>query len=165
MKKIIVIILLSISHLSYGHETYYAFAEMEYDTDCSCLEISITVSSHDLNTAAENLIQEYPGLEKSLNDAKKSEHLINNFIFKGFEISQNSKPILLSFEGFELLNDGNCLFYFKSEKINLSQITVRFDLFMNEFNEQQNKLIFIKSEEKTEPYNFFIFRRQTEIKL
>ena len=165
MKKIIAIILLGISHLSYGHETYYAFAEMEYDTDCSCLEISITLSSHDLNTIAENLIQEYNGLEKSLNDTEKSQQIITEFIFKGFEITQNSKPILLSFEGFELFNDGNCLFYFKSEKVKSSQINVRFDLFMNEFSEQQNKLIFIKSEERTEPYNFFIFRRQTEIKL
>lgn len=165
MKKILFLFLLSFSTFCQGHETYFAFAEMEYDKECSCLEISIRVSSHDLNSIAENKIPEYQGLEKTLNDSQLSHQIVEDIILKGFVISEKPKVFQLFFEGFELNNDGNCLFFFKSERIESNQINVRFDLFMGEFREQQNKLIYIISKDLNTPYNFFVFNRQTEIKL
>ena len=106
MKKIIILILLGISPTSFGHETYMSFAEMEFNQECSCLEISISVSSHHLNTISEDVIQKYQGLETALNDQKQSQQIITDVILEGFTITQNSKAIYLNFEGFELFNDG-----------------------------------------------------------
>ena len=67
--------------------------------------------------------------------------------------------------GYELLEDGSCSLYFTSETIKQENITMKYDLFMQEFSEQQNKLQYLKSPDKTEIFTFFIFRRETEIYL
>ena len=149
MKQIFTLIFLSFHALTFAHETYFAFAEMEYDDKCSCLEISITVSSHDLNEIAENDIENYKGLESALIDKKQIKEITDNIILKGFELN----------------NDGNCYFFFKSEEIEPETINVRFDLFMGIYTEQQNKIIYRNSNDINETYGFFIFKRQTDIKL
>jgi len=149
MKNIILIALIAISHLSFGHDFFYAFAEMEYKEECSCVEISLRVSAHDLNSIAESMIEDYKGLERTLNDSDDEGQIVDKLIMKGFEI----------------FNDDECIFYFTSEGFKPETINVRFDLFMNQFSEQQNKLILIRADKQTEPYMFFIFKRQSEIKL
>ena len=111
MKSILILFLLLISAFSYGHDTYFAFAEMEYDEDCSCLEISIKVSAHDLNSIAEDQTKNYLGLEKTLNSQEGNSNIIQQIILQGFEISQHQKKIVSFYEGFELNNDGDCFFY------------------------------------------------------
>ena len=110
MKSILILFLLLISAFSYGHDTYFAFAEMEYDEDCSCLEISIKVSAHDLNSIAENQTKNYLGLEKTLKSKEGNSNIIQQIILQGFEISQYQKKIVSFYEGFELNNDGDCFF-------------------------------------------------------
>jgi len=142
MKGILILFLLFLSAFSYGHDTYFAFAEMEYDEDCACLEISIKVSAHDLNSIAENQTKNYLGLEKTLNSKEGNSNILQKIILQGFEISQHQKKIVSLYEGFELNNDGDCFFYFKTEKLEKGLIDIRFDLFMNTYLEQQNKLKF-----------------------
>ncbi len=165
MKNIFLITLMAISHLSFGHDFFYAFAEMEYKEECSCVEVSVRVSAHDLNTIAESMIEEYKGLEKSLNNSADERQIVDKLIMNGFEISQQAEVIEMNYEGFELFNDDECIFYFTSEAFKPEVINLRFDLFMNQFSEQQNKLILIRADKQTEPYMFFIFKRQSEIKL
>ena len=165
MKQILTLVILSFHAITYSHETYFAFAEIEYKDDCSCLEISIKVSSHDLNSIAENKIENFQSLESALNDKKQITDIVENIIFQGFQISQHEKFTQLIYEGFELNNDGNCYFFFRSEEIDNESINVRFDLFMSSYTEQQNKLIYRNSRESNETYSFFIFNRQTNIQL
>ncbi len=165
MKGILILFLLFLSAFSYGHDTYFAFAEMEYAEDCSCLEISIKVSAHDLNSIAENQSKDYLGLEKTLNSKAGNSTIIQQIILQGFEINQNQKKIASFYEGFELNNDGNCFFYFKTEKIEKSLIDVRFDLFMNTYLEQQNKLIYNKSDHSKKTFVFFGSSRETKLVL
>lgn len=165
MKQIITLIILSFHAITYSHETYFAFAEMEYNDECSCLEISIKVSSHDLNSIAENKIEDFRSLEIALNDKIQNTEIVENILLQGFQISQHQKFTQLFYEGHELNNDGNCYFFFRSEEIDNESINVRFDLFMSTYTEQQNKLIYRKSRESNETYCFFVFRRQTDIKL
>lgn len=165
MKGILILFLLFLSPFSYGHDTYFAFAEMEYAEDCSCLEISIKVSAHDLNSIAENQSKDYLGLEKTLNSKAGNSTIIQQIILQGFEINQNQKKIASFYEGFELNNDGNCFFYFKTEKIEKSLIDVRFDLFMNTYLEQQNKLIYNKSDHSKKTFVFFGSSRETKLVL
>lgn len=165
MKGILILFLLFLSAFSYGHDTYFAFAEMEYDEDCSCLEISIKVSAHDLNSIAENQTKNYLGLEKTLNSKEGNSNIIQQIILQGFEINQYQKKIVSFYEGFELNNDGDCFFYFKTEKLEKGLIDIRFDLFMNTYLEQQNKLIYNKSDHSKQTIVFFGSSRETKIAL
>ena len=165
MKGILILFLLLLSAFSYGHDTYFAFAEMEYDEDCSCLEISIKVSAHDLNSIAENQTKNYLGLEKTLNSKEGNSNIIQQIILKGFEINQYQKKIVSFYEGFELNNDGDCFFYFKTEKLEKGLIDIRFDLFMNAYLEQQNKLIYNNSDHSKQTFVFFGASRETKISL
>ena len=165
MKGILILFLLFLSAFSYGHDTYFAFAEMEYDEDCSCLEISIKVSAHDLNSIAENQTKNYLGLEKTLNSKEGNSNIIQQIILKGFEINQYQKKIVSFYEGFELNNDGDCFFYFKTEKLEKGLIDIRFDLFMNTYLEQQNKLIYNKSDHSKQTLVFFGSSRETKLAL
>ena len=165
MKGILILFLLLLSAFSYGHDTYFAFAEMEYDEDCSCLEISIKVSAHDLNSIAENQTKNYLGLEKTLNSKEGNSNIIQQIILQGFEINQYQKKIVSLYEGFELNNDGDCFFYFKTEKLEKGLIDIRFDLFMNTYLEQQNKLIYNKSDHSKQTFVFFGSSRETKIEL
>ena len=165
MKGILILFLLFLSAFSYGHDTYFAFAEMEYDEDCSCLEISIKVSAHDLNSIAENQGKNYLGLEKTLNSKEGNSNIIQQIILQGFEINQYQKKIVSFYEGFELNNDGDCFFYFKTEKLEKGLIDIRFDLFMNTYLEQQNKLIYNKSDHSKQTLVFFGSSRETKLAL
>ena len=165
MKGILILFLLLLSAFSYGHDTYFAFAEMEYDEDCSCLEISIKVSAHDLNSIAENQTKNYLGLEKTLISKEGNSNIIQQIILQGFEISQYQKKIVSLYEGFELNNDGDCFFYFKTEKLEKGLIDIRFDLFMNTYLEQQNKLIYNKSDHSKKTFVFFGSSRETKLAL
>lgn len=165
MKGILILFLLFLSAFSYGHDTYFAFAEMEYDEDCSCLEISIKVSAHDLNSIAENQTKNYLGLEKTLNSKEGNSNIIQQIILQGFEINQYQKKIVSFYEGFELNNDGDCFFYFKTEKLEKGLIDIRFDLFMNTYLEQQNKLIYNKSDHSKQTLVFFGSSRETKLAL
>ena len=98
-------------------------------------------------------------------DKKQIKEITDDIILQGFQISQAKKFTQLFYEGFELNNDGNCYFYFRSEEMDHETINVRFDLFMGIYTDQQNKLIYRNSDDINETYGFFIFKRQTDIKL
>ena len=53
MKIFILAFLLSMPIFGLPHETYFSFAEMEYDTECNCLEVTLTLSAHDLESYAD----------------------------------------------------------------------------------------------------------------
>ena len=164
MKSLLLILSLFVPALLFAHDTFFSFAEMQYDQSCQCLEISLSVSSHDLDEKAASLIENYESLEASLkveSDRKK----ISEFIGDGFAIFQNKQEIGLQMVGYELLEDGTCSVYLISESVKQENITIKYDLFMQEFSEQQNKLQYLKSPDKTETFTFFIFRRETEINL
>ena len=57
------------------------------------------------------------------------------------------------------------VFYFKTEKLEKGLIDIRFDLFMNTYLEQQNKLIYNKSDHSKQTLVFFGSSRETKIAL
>tara|TARA_B100001758_G_C18406540_1_gene612487 strand:+ start:526 stop:1020 length:495 start_codon:yes stop_codon:yes gene_type:complete len=164
MKSLLLILSQLAPALLFAHDTFFSFAEMQYDQSCECLEISLSISSHDLESKAESLMENYVSLEESLT-IESNREIIAQFISDGFSIYQNKEQIELKLMGYELLEDGTCSIYLISESIKQENITMKYDLFMQEFSEQQNKLQYLKSPEKTETFTFFIFRRETEIEL
>lgn len=164
MKFVVVLFFSGLCFLSFGHESYFSFAEMEYDRTCECLEVTVTLSSHDLESfAIENEIITST-LEKGLNDESLRMKMINEIIFEGFKVYNNEKEITLFYVGHELLQDGNCSIYLKSESFDKTTIQLFYGLFMNVHTEQQNKLSY-KQVNKQTVYNFFIFKRENEIEL
>ena len=147
-----------------AHESYFSFAEMQYDSTCSCLEITLTLSAHDLEEFALREKTIPTTLEAGLDDEDLRNNLINDIILNGFNIRQFRKDVILYFEGYELFDDGTCSFYLRSDEIAKADIELFFGLFMNRHAAQQNKLTYIKQDTKT-VYNFFIFKRENEIQL
>ena len=164
MKSFLLILFLIAPALLHAHDTFFSFAEMQYDQSCQCLEISLSISSHDLEEKAASLIENYESLETSLK-IESNRKQISEFIRDGFTIFQNKQEIELQMIGYELLEDGSCSFYLVSDSIKQENITMKYDLFMQEFPDQQNKIQYLKSPDKTETFTFFIFRRETEINL
>jgi len=165
MKLIIFISFLSIfSFNSNAHDYYFAFAEMELNEESQKLEVTLILNSHDIDHWLQNtnftlLDLEKPSLEKNLKED------LNNFLQSGFIISSNSINYNLIFKGILLKDDGNIEFYFESQKkIESEEITISFDLLMDKYNQQQNKLIYLKELEK-ETYEFLPSKTSHLIKL
>jgi hypothetical protein len=164
MKFLLLFLAFGCSFVTSAHESYFSFAEMEYDTECKCLEVTLTVSSHDLESSALNKKIIESQLENGLSNDLQRTNIITDIILEGFRVYQSEKEIPLFYVGHELLQDGNCLIYLRSSSFERRSITLFFGLFMNVHTEQQNKLSFIEGKKQT-VYNYFVFKRENEIEL
>ena len=164
MKIFILAFLLSLKTLGFAHDTYFSFAEMQYDTECNCLEITLTLSAHDLDAYADRQNMLNATLEKDLESEDTRQRLVQETILKGFKIKQNRQDIILFYEGYELFEDGTCSFYLRSEQMDATECTLFYGLFMDVYPEQQNKLNY-KKEKDQMVYNYFVFKRENTIEL
>lgn len=123
-----------------GHDYFFAFAEVEYNDITQQFESTVSVSSHDVERIfAEN--------GWSLNDLesyeKENEHFapIEKWLLDQFTFSTNSQQITLSLLACEIELNGMIHFYIQSTPTELGpSLTVKFNLLMSNFSEQQNKL-------------------------
>ena len=164
MKIFILAFLLSLKTLGFAHETYFSFAEMQYDTECNCLEITLTLSAHNLDAYADKKNMVNATLEKDLESEDTRQRLVQETILKGFKIKQNRQDIILFYEGYELFEDGTCSFYLRSEQMDATECTLFYGLFMDVYPEQQNKLNYKKEKDQV-VYNYFVFKRENTIEL
>ena len=164
MKFLFFFLAFGCSFVTSAHESHFSFAEMEYDAECTCLEVTLTVSSHELEFSALNKKIIDSQLENGLNNDLQRTNIITDIILDGFRVYQSEEEIPLFYIGHELLQDGNCLIYLRSSSFERRNIILFFDLFMNLHTEQQNKLSFIKAKKQT-VYNYFVFKRENEIEL
>lgn len=175
MKNVIVLlVVLFIGQTSYAHNYYFAFAELEYNELDLTLEATIIASAHDI----ESIYIANGIISKSLENAKKNKkeyYAINDDLNKHFLLSDlryNSKispesttQIEFILEGFEVLLNGNVQFYLSAKlKEPLLNFNVTFDLLMERFPDQQNKLT-IRFRDKKMTYNYLITSKINEIKL
>ena len=65
MRIVLLQLCLLISTCIYSHNSYFSFAEMQYNQQSSCLEISICVSTHDLDFYFRQKVQDIR-LEKAM---------------------------------------------------------------------------------------------------
>lgn len=164
MKIFILAFLLSLKTLGFAHDTYFSFAEMQYDTECNCLEITLTLSAHDLDAYADRQNMLNATLEEDLESEDTRQRLVQETILKGFKIKQNRQDIILFYEGYELFEDGTCSFYLRSEQMDATKCTLFYGLFMDVYPEQQNKLNYKKEKDQV-VYNYFVFKRENTIEL
>ncbi len=137
------VLLLSSIHISLAHEYYFAFAEAQYNHTTKRIELSLSVSTHDI----EHYLQDKGVKVKELEDFQSDTLMQKEFsieLLKGISFSINSSVIGYKLIGYQVNKNGLTDFFFQSEVIELSnEIKVRFDLLMNQYKEQQNKMTFI----------------------
>ena len=164
MKIFILAFLLSLKTLGFAHDTYFSFAEMQYDTECNCLEITLTLSAHDIDAYVDTQNVLNATLERDLESEETRQRLVQETILKGLKIKQNRQDIILFYEGYELFEDGTCSFYLRSEQMDATECTLFYGLFMDVYPEQQNKLNYKKEKDQV-VYNYFVFKRENTIEL
>jgi hypothetical protein len=163
-KSIIIILLVFLGNLSFAHNYYFSFAEVEYNDFCGCFESSITVTTHDFEQVLrkKNLLNK--NLETTLNDRQLKQN-IESILNKGFQITLQNKNVEFLLEGHEISLNGLTTFYLSSKPIDLfDEIIFQYNLLMNEFPDEQNKLTFIFRGEKT-TLNFIVNQFTHSIKL
>jgi hypothetical protein len=133
-----------------AHDTYFSFAEVEYNDLNGSLEATLTVSTHDLEMVLmeKNLLHgalTSTSIDSSLQS--KLEELIN----ASFQLSSANGPYFhWNLEGIENTLTGNTNVYLSTSiKERITSMDVHFKLFMDRYPEQQNKLTFIYHNRKT----------------
>jgi hypothetical protein len=159
MRIILFILSLSFVNSISAHEFYFAFAEVEYDEMNSRIEATLTVSTHDFEfyLQQKGIIQ--GDLNKNKSDSLKIQ-LIEEEIIKHFNLTEginidysnkNQKPYLgqLRLDGFETNLTGTVEFYLSIDVYQpLKSIEITFDLLMDQYPNQQNKLHLLTRNEK-----------------
>lgn len=146
------------------HEYYMSFAELDYNEDSSRLEISVSVTGHDLEEYMKEKGLEIVALESCSSDPismKNIEKVLNN----GFQVFMDEEKLKLDLVGLEVDTKDQATFYLLSREIKHPEtLKVRYDLLMNYFLEQQNKLTVFKGNKK-EFYAFLKHKPERIIEL
>lgn len=135
------IVALAFSAQANAHEYFFGFAELSYNQDDGVYEGTLTVSTHDFNDWLE--MREIDLTEND--DPTKPTYFqqLSREIFTGFLVSANGNSIAFEIVAMEDLNTGLTNYYFRSMKAEKSNsLDVTFDLMMNLFPQQQNKITY-----------------------
>jgi len=141
MKSALLILLIVVSPLlSQAHAFYFGFAEVEYNTMTEKLEMTLTVTTHDLERAFEEKGMKIENVVSlSEEDIKNIEEYVQNHL----NLINGSNQSDFSLVGNEVFLDGTSNFYFESAPFTLTEsLEIRFDVLMDIFPDQQNKLTF-----------------------
>lgn len=165
MKNILIIVLFfTLSFNAHTHEYYFAFSEVEYNSTNKCLEITLNVSTHDIEHWINEKGLKIKELENHYSDSLMRIK-ISNLILIGFNVSNNHSDIKLNLIDYEVKKNGITSFYFTSPKFEIiSPLIIRFDLLMDKITQQQNKLTFIKKDKK-ETYIYSTAKRENNIEI
>jgi hypothetical protein len=163
MKAVFTLILLfTLPFIGNAHDYYFAFAEVEYNSNSQRFEGTIVFTTHDLEKAIQKDYPEFPIMDTmTLNNPAFT--LVKESILEGFYIQVNGIPQKLTLEilGVENFLTGTSNVYFQSEKIeSVNEIKFGFNLLMNEYDGQQNKIAFTYGELKETLY--FINRENVQ---
>ena len=139
LRTLIILLSLTSALTVSGHEYFFAYAEVEYNDFSKNFEATVVATAHDFEEAIskEGMVDKLDELDSSGADLQMIEEYLNeHFVLEGANEACNFKLV-----GIEVLLNGMVNFYLRSNEITLStQLNARFDLLMNEFSEQQNKL-------------------------
>lgn len=143
-----------------AHEYYFAFAEIEYNVTEQRFEGTIIVTTHDLETGLREDGYNLPVLESiSTNDTAFIQ--LEEYLFKHFRINTGDQNLDLHLIGSEVFLVGTTNLYFESEKTEIKDCTFMFDLLMDAFEGQQNKITFTYKKEAHSLYFLHEQRKQT----
>lgn len=150
MKKLLLFCLFSFALFSVqAHEYYFAFGEIEYNETTKKFEITLEMSAHDVES---DLKRTGVTLDKHIEDQAQNKVFkkqLETYLLNGFSISSGHSPINLSLMGFDVLPNGQLYAYLESSQIELDkELHFKFDLLMELFPNQQNKITLIHQKRK-----------------
>tara|TARA_B100000508_G_scaffold118450_1_gene98524 strand:+ start:37958 stop:38455 length:498 start_codon:yes stop_codon:yes gene_type:complete len=150
--RLFIIAALGLGLLSF-HEYFFGFGELQYNEKTRKIEVSIAVTGHDFEQYLEEKGVEIPPLEECVN---QPVHLnkIEKEIRLGFEAKEENQKLQFDLIGMEVNNKDQAIFYLTSREMERpDELVIRFDLLMNYFIKQQNKLT-VFNDGKKEFYSF-----------
>lgn len=148
MRSLLIVLVVFCTQFVWGHAYYFAFAEVEFNEDRSRFEIAVRATGHDVEDYMKHIGQPIGQLEKAADNPIAMSQL-EQMIKKHFVISIQEKAILLELVGIEVNKKDEVLFYMTSRKMERpNKIEIKFDLLMDLFEEQQNKITFFTPSEK-----------------
>jgi hypothetical protein len=163
MKKLVAVFaFISVLFSANAHEYYFAFGEVEYNESTRKLEITLEVSAHDLefDMKRSGIILDKHIENQTQNSAFKKQ--LESHLLNGFGISVNNSTVALKMVGFDVLPTGLLYVYLESESLELTKsIGFKFDLLMESFPNQQNKITFIRNTHKQTAV--FLPTKRTEV--
>ncbi len=140
MKNSLLIFFCAFQSLAFGHDYFFAFAEVKYDDFSQTFETSISVSAHDLERIFEQKSWSMDELNHFSDDSEDLDS-ISSWILKEFTINSASNQVDFTLIGCETELNGIVHFYFESKPIEITDsLTVKFNFLMSQFPQQQNKL-------------------------
>lgn len=150
--RIVAIFSLSFVFMSF-HEYFFGFAELQYNEETHKIEVSIAVTGHDFEQYLEEKEIEIPSLEECVGQ-KIHLNKIEDEIRNGFQVYDGKDLLRLDLLGMEINNKDQAIFYLSSRELKKPEsLVVRFDLLMNYYIKQQNKLT-VFNDGKKEFYAF-----------
>ena len=140
---------------TYAHEYYFAFAEVGYNDITEKFEATLSVSTHDLESGINSDSILIKDIMLVLEDSPEFL-LIEKYLKDHFKV-KTANNVEFTLIGHETSMNGTSNFYFESKPIPISNhIDVHFDLLIDKFQEQQNKITFYyHGESYTRPFNYY----------
>jgi len=148
MKHILLVFSFFLISFSHAHDYFFAFAEVEYDEYNARVEATIVMTTHDFEAylIKKNIISKELSFYKNDSIILKQ---VENEILQHFSLNSLSVG-KLTMEGFETQLTGMIQIYLTAPILSPSEgLDIQFDLLMDDFKEQQNKLTFIYRDQKT----------------
>tara|TARA_R110002072_G_scaffold238038_1_gene395408 strand:+ start:9157 stop:9657 length:501 start_codon:yes stop_codon:yes gene_type:complete len=152
MKTFLFLFALLLTSHTFAHDYFFAFAEVQYIDSTGKMEVTLSVSTHDLESVLNKNKVIEGALEMASNNVVESINL-EKYLLEHFKIS-SKENCQLSLIGSKTLLTGVTNFYFESEPFKVTeQITFFFDLLMYSFPEQQNKItLYLFGKTYTKPF-------------
>lgn len=143
------IMLIGLSSVSGArHAYYFGFAEMEYKEDQGRIEVSLSLSSHDVEDVWKKKGALTDSWAKTENNPENNARILSE-LKKGFQLNSGKITANWTLDGYELHKNGLIYFYLHAAEMpRMKQVSIYFDLLMDAFPEQQNKVTFIHAGKK-----------------
>ena len=126
--------------MAYSHDYFFAFSEVEYNHFRQKFEVTIVASGHDLDYVWRDSVLNSDMISDLRVDSEEFRR-VEEYINEGFQMKTRKDRIKLRIIGIESLLNGVVNFYLESYEVPLpKELYVTFDLLMDEFPQQQNKM-------------------------
>jgi hypothetical protein len=150
MKKLFAVFaFISVLFSANAHEYYFAFGEVEYNESTRKLEITLEVNAHDLEFDMKKSGIDLVGHIEEQTQNSNFKKQLELHLTQGFKITNEDLGLSLTLVGFDILPNGLLYAYLESQPITLDKrLTFTFNLLMESFPSQQNKVTFIRNKQK-----------------
>lgn len=148
LRLIFLSIFITFSLHSNAHEFYFSFAEMQYNEKSEQFEISLELTGHDFEDYLKDKGIIIPRLEECVGKPLYL-NMIEQELSKGFQVFVDNNLIDLDLIGMKVNDNDQVVFFLTSPKMKKPKsMDIQYDLLMNFFPQQQNKLTLFKPEGK-----------------